>query len=94
MTAYPTALGVDVGTGGVRAGVLDARENVVATASAAYCDHGGDPADPGTWAAAFQAAVSDLGMDADLASVGAVSVDGTSARCWLWTRTGCRSVRP
>ncbi|MEO1470874.1 MAG: FGGY family carbohydrate kinase, partial [Pseudomonadota bacterium] len=70
------ALGIDVGTSGVRAALLGA-EGVVGFAKAAMADHGGDLRDPAVWARALDAALA--GLDPDLkAEVGALAVDATS----------------
>lgn len=68
------ALGIDVGTGGVRAVLLGA-QGVVAKAAARMADCGEDPRAPATWGSALARALAALG---DLGGVGAVAVDGTS----------------
>ncbi|MEL6267519.1 MAG: FGGY-family carbohydrate kinase, partial [Pseudomonadota bacterium] len=70
------ALGIDVGTSGVRAALLGA-EGVAGFAKAAMADHGGDLRDPAVWARALDAALA--GLDPGLkAEVGALAVDATS----------------
>ncbi|MEM9049389.1 MAG: FGGY-family carbohydrate kinase [Pseudomonadota bacterium] len=75
------ALGIDIGTSGVRAALLAADRSVVAIGVAALDDEGagaGGRRDPAVWKAALAAALADLGASADLGAVGAVAVDGTS----------------
>ncbi len=72
------ALGIDVGTGGVRTVVLDAEARAVASTSAAMSEFGSDRRDPAIWAHALEAALSRLSEHVPLGSIEAVSVDGTS----------------
>ncbi|MGF1553332.1 MAG: FGGY-family carbohydrate kinase [Paracoccaceae bacterium] len=70
----PLALGIDVGTSGVRAALIDAAGEAMAQASAPMA---GDNRDPSTWAAALDRALD--GLDPMLRSrVSALSVDATS----------------
>ncbi len=50
-------LGLDLGTSGARALVIDVAGEVVASGKAALSEHGPNPRDPRTWAAAASAAV-------------------------------------
>ncbi|MEM7524576.1 MAG: FGGY-family carbohydrate kinase [Pseudomonadota bacterium] len=74
----PLALGVDIGTGGVRAACIDKAGAEVGLAAADMAEFGPDRRDPAVWDAALGAALSRLGDQVDLSRVGAVSVDGTS----------------
>jgi sugar (pentulose or hexulose) kinase len=71
------AVGVDVGTSGVRASALADDGAVFGRASAAMTTFG-DPRAPEAWRGAFEAAVSGLARACDLSSVAAIAVDGTS----------------
>ena len=72
------ALGIDVGTSGVRAALLTADGETVGAASASFASMGEDPAAPETWWRAALACMKCLRADADLSGVLAVAVDGTS----------------
>ena len=72
------ALGIDIGTSGVRAAVLAADGAVVGMASARMAASGDDPALPQTWRRAALACLAQLRADCDLSGVRAVAVDGTS----------------
>ncbi|WP_158816278.1 FGGY-family carbohydrate kinase [Methylocapsa sp. S129] len=72
------ALGIDVGTTGVRAALLCADGEVVGTASASLASIGDDPTAPETWWRAALACIARLRADCDLSGVLAVAVDGTS----------------
>jgi sugar (pentulose or hexulose) kinase len=78
MISAPLALGVDIGTSGVRVVAMDEASRVVATGSAAMADHGGNWRDPETWKAAFEAALARILDGIDRSQVVAISVDGTS----------------
>jgi sugar (pentulose or hexulose) kinase len=66
------ALGIDVGTSGVRAAIVDASEAVVAYAAEPFALK--SVRSPAAWVGAVEAAVARL----DLAGVEAVAIDGTS----------------
>ena len=66
------ALGVDVGTSGVRAAIVDANEAVVAYAAEPFAP--GAARNPIAWVAAVEAAIAKL----DLSDVEAIAIDGTS----------------
>ena len=66
------ALGIDVGTSGVRAAIVDAAKAVVAYAAEPFAP--GGARDPTAWVSAVEAAVAGL----DLAGVEAVAIDGAS----------------
>ncbi|MBX2854749.1 MAG: FGGY-family carbohydrate kinase [Rhodobacteraceae bacterium] len=72
------ALGIDVGTSGVRAAVIDASGTPQGSGAAGMSEFGPDHRDPGVWAQALAAALERLGATVDLGRVGAVSVDATS----------------
>jgi sugar (pentulose or hexulose) kinase len=75
------ALGIDVGTSGARAALIDRAGAVVAEAVAAMTEATGgeaDRRDPAVWAGAVALALGRLGALADLGRVGALAVDGTS----------------
>lgn len=66
------ALGVDVGTSGVRATIVDAAMNLVAYAAEPFAPAGAR--DPSAWFGAVEAALARLDLD----GVAAVAIDGTS----------------
>jgi len=77
------ALGIDLGTSGVRSAVLDGADRVVAMARASYGPGDGDRRDPARWRAAVGACL-DAQMaalrraGADPAAIAGIAVDGTS----------------
>ena len=93
MTPQPTqtserfALGIDVGTSGVRAAVLDPTGDLVELSIAGMEDSGRDLRDPAVWERTFTAALA--GLDPAVRQrVGAVSVDGTSGTVLALDRHG------
>lgn len=82
------ALGVDIGTSGVRAAVLAADGGVVGMASARMAASGDDPALPQTWRRAARACLAQLRADCDLSGVRALAVDGTSGTMVAVDETG------
>jgi sugar (pentulose or hexulose) kinase len=85
-------LGIDIGTGGVRACAVDARGNIQGTASAAQPPprQDGDALDqePELWWQATVIAISKLGQTIDLAGVERIAVDGTSGTLLLIDAAG------
>jgi sugar (pentulose or hexulose) kinase len=80
-------LGIDVGTGGVRACAIDARAEILSTAAAplpAPRQHG-DAIDqaPELWWRAMVVAIGRLGEAVDLGRVARIAVDGTSGTLLL-----------
>lgn len=76
-------LGIDLGTSGVRAAVLDTADRVVATARASYGPDAGDRRDPARWRAAamdcLDAQMAALrAARADPGDITGIAVDGTS----------------
>jgi sugar (pentulose or hexulose) kinase len=72
------ALGIDVGTSGVRAAVLKASGEVTGFAATKFAALEGDPSAPATWRRALKATLARLGGECDLGQVDALAVDGTS----------------
>ncbi|WP_225771227.1 FGGY-family carbohydrate kinase [Inquilinus sp. Marseille-Q2685] len=72
------AIGIDVGTSGVRAVAVDAAGRPVGRGVMSTDSPGLDPRDPEMWWLATIAALRRLAAEADLSTVGALSVDGTS----------------
>ena len=72
------ALGIDVGTSGVRAAILAADGEIAGMASTSLASIGDDPASPQTWLRAARACIAQLHADSDLAGILALAVDGTS----------------
>ncbi|MDE3177382.1 MAG: carbohydrate kinase, partial [Pseudomonadota bacterium] len=71
-------LGLDLGTSGARALLIDARGEVVGGAKSAMSEHGPNPRDPRAWLAAATAAVRGAMTGIEPQRVRALSVDGTS----------------
>ena len=92
MTAL--AVGIDVGTSGVRAAAMDAGFAVAAEAATPMAAHGPDPRDPAVWARAADAALADLLARIDPRRVRALAVDGTSGTLLPVDRAGHPLARP
>ena len=92
MTTDRFALGVDVGTSGVRLVALDATGEVVAESAAAMAAPVRSGAaitqDPSIWIVALASAFEAIRGSGVLARVGAVAVDGTSGTVLAIDRTG------
>ncbi|AEI92864.1 FGGY-family carbohydrate kinase [Roseobacter litoralis] len=71
-------LGIDLGTSGARAVVIDAAGHLVSTGKSAHADHPGSPRVPSVWWAATEQAVLAALEDVDARDVRAMAVDGTS----------------
>lgn len=71
-------LGLDLGTSGARAVVIDGGRQVRATAKSALADHGSNHRDPATWWAAAETALRGALAQVDAGAVRAMAVDGTS----------------
>jgi xylulokinase len=71
-------LGLDLGTSGARAVVIDAEGHGVATGKAALADFGANPRRPVVWLAAAEAAVAAALALLDATRIAAICVDGTS----------------
>jgi len=93
MTPAPLALGLDVGTSGVRAAALTPDGLLAGLGSAAMADGDAARRDPAVWLAATAAALDELGQQVDLGQVGALSVDATSGTV-LAVDTGGRPLAP
>lgn len=71
-------LGIDLGTSGARAVVIDGTAQQRAMAKADYTDHGGDLRTPQVWWDATMAALDGVLSQIDPAKLRALAVDGTS----------------
>jgi sugar (pentulose or hexulose) kinase len=71
------AIGVDVGTSGVRAAALAADDVVLAQSAVAMATFG-DPKAPRTWWRAVSSCLAQLGASCDLSALRGLAVDGTS----------------
>jgi sugar (pentulose or hexulose) kinase len=71
-------LGIDLGTSGVRAVVVDAAGEIVGAGKAAMTEHGVNLRDPHVWLAAVSAALSAALVGVEPARISALCVDGTS----------------
>lgn len=87
------AIGIDVGTSGVRAVAVDASGKLVGRGTMATDGPGLDPRDPEMWWLATVAALRRLAAETDLSDVGALSVDGTSGTVLVTDAAG-RPVGP
>ena len=72
------ALGIDIGTSGIRAAALSADGITRARAEAAMAEFGEDRRDPAVWRQALEAALGRLLEALEPGRIGAVAVDGTS----------------
>lgn len=88
----PLFLGIDIGTGGVRACAIDGEKRVVGAASVALPPPRQDGAaidqDPDLWWRATAEAILALGRSRDLAAIRRVAVDGTSGTLLLADEAG------
>lgn len=80
------AVGIDVGTSGVRAALVDADGDALALRAATLPEAA--RRDPAVWWAATEAALDALGRAADLSGVRALAVDGTSGTVLAVDRAG------
>ncbi|MGJ3264591.1 MAG: FGGY-family carbohydrate kinase [Salinarimonas sp.] len=78
MPADPLYLGLDIGTSGARAILIDDAGVEVAAARSAMAEHGPDPRQPAVWRAAAFAALEGALRMVDRGAVRALCVDGTS----------------
>ena len=72
------ALGIDIGTSGIRAAALSADGIMRARVEAAMAEFGEDRRDPAVWRQALEAALGRLLEALEPGRIGAVAVDGTS----------------
>ena len=70
------AIGIDLGTSGIRAALVDARRDVVAMTSAPI--GGAERCNPDAWWQALREAIGALAREASLIDVDGIAVDGTS----------------
>ncbi|MCC5954599.1 MAG: FGGY-family carbohydrate kinase [Natronohydrobacter sp.] len=71
-------LGIDLGTSGARASVIDAHARRLAEAKSALAEHGADHRDPAIWWAAVTTALHAVLAQIDARQVKALAVDATS----------------
>ena len=71
-------LGLDLGTSGARAVLIDAEGRSVAKGKAALADFGENSRRPAVWLAAAEAAVDAALAEVEAARIAAIAVDGTS----------------
>jgi xylulokinase len=71
-------LGLDIGTSGARAVVIDRVGAVRSAGKSAMADHGADHRDPGVWLAAAESSLDAALEGVDRGAVRALAVDGTS----------------
>ncbi len=84
MTA--AAIGIDAGTSGVRAALVDESGKQLGFGSARLAP--GDRRNPAAWWQAVESALAALKADADLSGVGCIAVDGTSGTVLLLNDAG------
>jgi sugar (pentulose or hexulose) kinase len=82
----PAAIGIDVGTSGVRAALVDAQGVQLGFGAASLAP--GDRRDPAAWWRAVEAALAALQASADLSGVRCIAVDGTSGTIVLLDESG------
>jgi len=76
--SHALAIGLDIGTSGVRCVALDQRGETVATAKRRFIEVGANPRDPRAWAELADEALTALLRVIDREAVRAIAVDGTS----------------
>ena len=81
------AIGIDVGTSGVRAAALADDGATVGSAAVAMATFG-DATAPATWWNCVRAVIAELGSSCDLSQVRALAVDGTSGTMLAVDRVG------
>ena len=81
------AIGIDVGTSGVRAAAL-ADDGATVGSAAVAMETFGDATAPATWWTCVRAVISKLGSSCDLSQVRALAVDGTSGTMLAVDRVG------
>ena len=81
-------LGLDLGTSGARAVVIDASGGTLASGKAAMADFGKNHRDPATWWKAARTALEAALARIDRASIRALAVDGTSGTMLAVDRAG------
>jgi sugar (pentulose or hexulose) kinase len=84
--AAATTIGIDVGTSGVRAALVDAGGAPLGIGSARLAH--ADRRDPACWWQTVEAALAALKASADLSGVGAIAVDGTSGTILILNDSG------
>ena len=82
------ALGIDVGTSGIRAALLSPEGEVLGLGGARMETYGADHRAPSVWARTLGAALEALFSQVSPERVGAVSVDGTSGTVLALDKTG------
>ncbi len=78
MRADPLFVGIDVGTSGARAVVIDETGAARSDGRASMAEFGTDPRDPLTWLAAVESALGAALVGVARSRVAALAVDGTS----------------
>ncbi len=78
MRSDPLFVGIDVGTSGARAVVIDETGAALSNGRASMAEFGTDPRDPLTWLAAVESALGAALGGVDRNRVAALAVDGTS----------------
>jgi sugar (pentulose or hexulose) kinase len=84
--APASAIGIDVGTSGVRAALVDASGAPLGIGSARLAQ--ADRRDPACWWQAVEAALAALKASADLSGMGGIAVDGTSGTILILNDSG------
>jgi sugar (pentulose or hexulose) kinase len=84
--AAATAIGIDVGTSGVRTALVDGSGAPLGIGSARLAP--ADRRDPACWWQAVEAALAALNASADLSGVSAIAVDGTSGTILILNDSG------
>lgn len=88
-------LGIDIGTSGARAAVIDGAAAPAAEASRRFgADAGTSAQTPGLWRAALAGVMEDLRRQIDLKAVTALAVDGTSGSVLAADKNGAPTGRP
>jgi sugar (pentulose or hexulose) kinase len=72
------ALGIDIGTSGVRAAIIDPGGELVTMVSTRFAALGEDPLMPASWRRTLEATLERLRLESDFSRIRALAVDGTS----------------
>ena len=84
----PLFMGVDIGTSGVRAVIVDGDATGIATGQAKLKEFEGSHSDPKVWLQAFDRAISQALASVDLTRIVSLAIDGTSGTVLPVSATG------
>ncbi|MBX3569473.1 MAG: FGGY-family carbohydrate kinase [Rhizobiaceae bacterium] len=88
MSRSPLALGIDIGTSGVRAVAMEKGGEIAGQAAARLSVHGANGRDPAVWRRTLDTVLADLFAEIDPGRIVSIAVDGTSGTVLPVTRDG------